>query len=75
MLLLPVSKTLPRIRLPFHISLRAIWLLTLSDFDAFVCRQTLFGIFGALSGPILTTNSSPDLLTVLYRLPQVFLWV
>ena len=34
----------------------------------------MFGIFSALSGPVLTTNSAPQLLTILSRLPLVILW-
>ena len=36
--------------------------------------ETAFAIFSALSGPLMTTNQSPDLLTILGRLPQVILW-
>jgi 4-hydroxybenzoate polyprenyltransferase len=34
----------------------------------------LFGIFGALSGPLLTTNPSPDPIQILLQVPKVFLW-
>ncbi|MCJ1352221.1 MAG: hypothetical protein MMC33_002205 [Icmadophila ericetorum] len=56
-------------------SLRTLWLLTYSDLDTFCIPQTSFGIFGALSGPILTSNTAPDLLVILSRLPKAFLWV
>ena len=36
--------------------------------------DTAFGILGALSGPILTTNTSPDYVTILSRLPHVLAW-
>ncbi|MCJ1308868.1 hypothetical protein MMC25_002523 [Agyrium rufum] len=52
-----------------------LYLLTLSDLDTFCIPQAAFGFFGALSGPILTTNSSPDLIAILKRLPLNFLWV
>ena len=36
--------------------------------------ETAFGILSALSGPLLTTNSSPSLYAVLSRIPHVLLW-
>ena len=36
--------------------------------------MTAFGILGALSGPLLTTNSSPDPLPILTRIPLVVLF-
>lgn len=36
--------------------------------------DTAFGIFGALAGPLLTKNESPDLLVILSRVPQVLLY-
>jgi len=54
--------------------LRTLWLFTVSDHKTFVYPQTLFGIFSALSGPILTTNDQPVLLTILSRIPSVLLW-
>ena len=56
-------------------ALRTLWLLTYSDLDTFCLPQTSFGIFGALSGPVLTSNATPDFLVILSRLPQPFLWV
>ncbi|MCJ1243255.1 hypothetical protein MMC30_000452 [Trapelia coarctata] len=55
-------------------SLQTLYLFTLSDHSTFVTPQTAFGIFGALSGPVLTTNPSPDLFTIAGRLPQTLLW-
>jgi 4-hydroxybenzoate polyprenyltransferase len=53
---------------------KTLWLFTESDFATFVVPDTLFGIFAALSGPLLTDNDSPDLLEVLARLPHIALW-
>ena len=56
----------------YHI--RTLWLTTRSDLKSIVIPETAFGIFSALSGPILTTNQSPRFLTILGRLPMVILW-
>jgi len=40
-----------------------------------VLPETAFGIFSALSGPLLTTNRNPEMMDVLARLPKVILWV
>ncbi|KAH8703480.1 UbiA prenyltransferase family-domain-containing protein [Talaromyces proteolyticus] len=53
---------------------KTLWLFTESDFATFVFPDTVFGIFAALSGPLLTGNASPDLLQILRRLPYVVLW-
>ena len=37
--------------------------------------QTAFGLFGALSGPAMTTQHKTNLLATSYRLPHVLLWV
>lgn len=39
-----------------------------------IIPETAFGIFSALSGPMLTTNLSPSRLEILKRLPRVVLW-
>lgn len=49
-------------------------LLTVNDLKSILVPETAFGIFSALSGPLLTTNSSPSLTNVLFRLPHVALW-
>ncbi|KAK0516270.1 hypothetical protein JMJ35_000873 [Cladonia borealis] len=58
---------------PAHF-LVTLWLFTESDFATFVIPDTAFGIFGALAGPLLTTNSSPHPGIILSRLPQVLLF-
>lgn len=50
------------------------WLFTESDFATFVVPDTVFGIFGALAGPLLTKNAAPDLLVILARVPLVLLY-
>lgn len=56
----------------YHI--RTVWLTTRNDLKSIVIPETAFGIFSALSGPVLTTNPSPDSHTILERLPLVILW-
>ncbi|KAF4628188.1 hypothetical protein G7Y89_g9964 [Cudoniella acicularis] len=55
---------------------KLLWLFSKSDISTFVVPDTAFGIFGALSGTLLTTNSSPDLISTLLRTPLVagFIW-
>lgn len=54
--------------------LRTLWLTTRNDVKSIIIPETAFGIFSALSGPVLTTNQAPKLLTILSRLPLVVLW-
>ena len=54
--------------------LETLRLFTLSDIKTFVIPETAFGLFGALSGPVMTTNSTADLLTTTSRIPHVVLW-
>jgi 4-hydroxybenzoate polyprenyltransferase len=58
--------------LSYH--LYTIYLITRNDLKSIVMPETAFGLFAAMSGPLMTTNAAPGLLTVLGRLPQVFLW-
>lgn len=53
---------------------RTLWLFTVSDHKTFVFPQTAFGILGALSGHLLTTDAKPDLSAILFRIPHVLLW-
>lgn len=61
-------------RVSFSYLIGTFWLFTESDFATFVIPDTVFGIFGALAGPLLTMNESPDLLVILSRTPQVLLY-
>lgn len=56
-------------------SLKTVYLFTKNDFLTFAVPTALFATFGALSGPILTTNSSPNALSILLRLPLALLIV
>jgi 4-hydroxybenzoate polyprenyltransferase len=58
--------------LSYH--LYTIWLITANDIKSIVLPETAFGIFSALAGSALTTNSSPALLDILGRLPKVIFW-
>ncbi|RAL06170.1 UbiA family prenyltransferase [Aspergillus ibericus CBS 121593] len=52
-----------------------IWHFTESNFPTFVIPNSLFGFLGALSGPALTTASSPPSLDTLFaRLPLIILF-
>ena len=55
-------------------TLGIIWDLTESDFWTFVIPDTLFGIFGALSGQVLTDASSAATLKILQRFPLVLVY-
>lgn len=54
--------------------LETLMLFTISDFKTFVIPESAFGLFGALSGPVMTTNRKPDLLTIGSRVRHVVLW-
>ena len=56
----------------YHI--RTVWLVTRNDLKSIVIPETAFGIFSALSGPVLTTNASPQVHVILMRLPLVIIW-
>ncbi|KAF1948661.1 hypothetical protein CC80DRAFT_583646 [Byssothecium circinans] len=66
-----VQVTVQERTLFFH--LNTIWLITVNDLKSIVAPETAFGICSALATS-LTTNSSPQLVTVLSRLPHVILW-
>ena len=55
-------------------SVRTLWLFTVSDHKTFVLPQTAFGVLGALSGPLLTTDPKPNLSAIIFRIPHVLLW-
>ena len=54
--------------------LKSLHLFTVNDIKSILVPETAFGIFSALSGPLLTTNQSPSLTTILSRIPHVTLW-
>lgn len=55
--------------------LKTLWLFTFSDLKTIVGPQTAFGVLSALSGPVLTSNSSPQTVDILRSLPVVAFWV
>lgn len=59
-------------RLSYH--MYTIWLFTYSDLKTIVAPKTAFGILSALSGPALTTNSSPNILSIWRRIFIVAFW-
>lgn len=54
--------------------LETLRLFTLSDIKTFVIPETAFGLFGALSGSVMTTNHSATFLRISSRIPHVVLW-
>lgn len=54
--------------------LHTIWLVTRNDLKSIVFPETAFGICSALSGPVLTSNNSPNAISILKRAPLVVLW-
>jgi 4-hydroxybenzoate polyprenyltransferase len=61
----------------YHTSsfLKTLYLFTASDFPTFALPTVLFGVFGALSGTVLTTNSSPSLVVAARRIPLALLLI
>lgn len=57
----------------FHV--RTLFLFTVSEHKTIVYPWAAFGIFGALSGSAMTTNSAPDLGSIAVRAPQTTLWM
>ncbi|CZR51054.1 uncharacterized protein PAC_00929 [Phialocephala subalpina] len=54
--------------------IKTIHLITKSDIKTTVYPATTFAFASALSGPLLTTDSIPTLLTVILRLPKAIVW-
>ncbi|ESZ93045.1 UbiA prenyltransferase [Sclerotinia borealis F-4128] len=61
-----------RISYPSH--LYTIWLFPFADLKTIVGPESAFGIFSALSGPILTSNEFPKAIDIVSRLPLVLFW-
>jgi 4-hydroxybenzoate polyprenyltransferase len=59
-------------RVLYH--LKTAYLITKSDIKTTIFPATTFALAASLSGSLLTTNSSPTLLTILFRLPSSLLW-
>ncbi|KAF3052620.1 hypothetical protein E8E11_010676 [Didymella keratinophila] len=55
--------------------LKTLYLFTASDFFTFAIPTILFGVFGALSGPILTTDISPSFISTISRIPSAVLLI
>ncbi|KAJ4379681.1 hypothetical protein N0V86_004863 [Didymella sp. IMI 355093] len=55
--------------------LKTLYLFTASDFPTFAIPTILFGLFGALSGPVLTTNASPSFLLTISHIPSAVLLI
>ena len=70
MITTPTASSSPICRL-----LRIAWLFQKNDIKTWTIPSSLFGILGAFSGSMLTTNQSPDYLAILLRLPIVLLWI
>ena len=51
-----------------------LWLFTINDLKSIVIPTTAFAILAVLSGPLLTTDSSPQMSATLARAPQIVMW-
>ena len=51
-----------------------IWLFTFSDLKTTVGPSTIFGVLSMLSGPVLTTNSSPGFYEAVGVIPRTAFW-
>lgn len=54
--------------------LYTIWLFTRTDLKTIVIPSTIFGVACCLSGPLLTTNTTPLVLDVAKRVPVTAFW-
>lgn len=52
-----------------------VWLFTRSDLKTIVGPQAAFSIICTLSGPVLTTQTSPCMLEVIRQIPAAVFWV
>jgi len=59
---------------PVFYHLKTTYLITRSDIKTTIYPATIFALSSALSGPLLTTNSTPNLLRIILRLPNIILW-
>lgn len=55
--------------------IKTLYLFTASDFPTFAIPTILFGLSGALSGAILTTNTAPSLIATTLRIPTALLLI
>ena len=55
--------------------LKTLYLFTASDFATFAVPTVLFGLFGSLSGHVLSTNQDPTLISTLLRIPHSLLLI
>ena len=60
-------------RVFFH--LKTLWLFTRSDLKSMIYPNVAFGVASAMSGPAITTNQEPDLVSVMSNVPFVALWL
>lgn len=57
------------------VMLQALYLFTASDIAPTIVPNVSFGILGALSGPLLTTNEEPTALHIFMRTVPVTLFI
>lgn len=55
--------------------MKTLWLFTCNDIKSIVGPETLFGVFSALSGPLMTSNEGPEFFIIISRIPKVALWL
>lgn len=61
--------------LPLLNFIHTLHLFTHTDVLTFALPTTLFAVFGAVAGTTLSTNASPNIITVLSRIPSILLLV
>jgi 4-hydroxybenzoate polyprenyltransferase len=55
--------------------LETLWLFTRSDLKSMIYPNLVFGLASAMSGPAMTTNPSPTLVSILPNVPYVAVWL
>src|ERR1700753_1294406 len=55
--------------------LKTLYLFSKANIKCVTVPQTLFALCTALSGPLLTTNSTPSLLSTVSQLPILLVWI
>ena len=63
----------PDTTISFHLKTR--WLFTRSDLKSTIFPNIVFGLVSAMSRPTTATNQFPNLSTILFNVPYVFLWL
>lgn len=55
--------------------MKTLWLFTCNNVKSIVGPETSFGVFSAVSGPLMTSNGAPDFFVITSRIPKVAFWL